>query len=911
MMTPGMTPGSVSPVAAARPPALAGLLSGVEAGEASFDVMLADTPVPDESRDSGVAAKALPDPSPDPATALPDPALVAMTVAPPQPPRPAAEPPPETTPSPCATASAGVPAAFAVQQAQRPAPDSAETAVQDGAVLPATSVPVAAALAVPPSRTTPDTPSATWAKAAGPARLRSPDVRFTDMAPTPSAPKGAVPSGAASSAGMVGAQDIRSTIPLSANGTGGMVRPAPAPEPVLPEGPVTFAAAMTAPYRTGASGQLQVAVTPAPKQGAAGPADTSPAWPLLPAVDPARPGAKPQASPDLAGAATGADPRSSAAADNQWPGRRALGATGPLQPRVAEARPQVSLPGAQGNVTQPDRDTASPSGQANMARPTAPNPTVPEKTPLPLPNPSHAASSPASTTGGSGTAAPPVETAPPLQLAGTTPNRSRQGGPVTVPAPALLPLPDVPPAPSFAFSPVELQPRPVPPGSGDGEARQATVPLPPRAFPAQPGIPISQANPDQGATVTETDRGIPTPKDTPAPVSSGPAIAAQTDATPETAIGSGSTEVHRPLLQHRPSGDADLTVRATRAYQSAGMGPDLRVSRRVPAQTEADLPLPVIAEADPAKGRKGVQTPDAAPNAAKGPATLTLAPSPVPAAGKHPSPEHPSGPPPEIVAASASMPRPIPTRAVMSGQGAVGTGVHLAAGPTGTPVEPVGPAPAAGIPAGSAHQRRRPVKDETPAPATPPGAATNGPPIPESPVPAEPRPLWLSETGAIAAPDPLAVPTLSAHTGQTLTAPTGPLPSVPVAQLAPLAVAIATDPGSGAVEVALSPDELGRLHMLISTEGDSLRIAMTVERPDTLDLLRRHSEQLLADLRQAGFGGATLSFGQGSAGEGRMAGSAPTEPPPPPADAVHADTPPLPAYPRGQSTGHAPLDLRL
>jgi flagellar hook-length control protein FliK len=155
---------------------------------------------------------------------------------------------------------------------------------------------------------------------------------------------------------------------------------------------------------------------------------------------------------------------------------------------------------------------------------------------------------------------------------------------------------------------------------------------------------------------------------------------------------------------------------------------------------------------------------------------------------------------------------------------------------------------------------------------------------------------------------------------------------VPLSHLAPLAIAIARDPGSGALQIGLSPEELGQMHMQVTTEGEVLRIAMTVERPDTLDLLRRHADQLLADLRQAGLGDATLSFrqgqpgegqagegqtgqgqaGQGQAGQGRAGdgqsgggragqGSMPAPP---------ATAPPPPGTASG-GLGHAPLDLRL
>ena len=184
---------------------------------------------------------------------------------------------------------------------------------------------------------------------------------------------------------------------------------------------------------------------------------------------------------------------------------------------------------------------------------------------------------------------------------------------------------------------------------------------------------------------------------------------------------------------------------------------------------------------------------------------------------------------------------------------------------------------------------------------------------PAPPIPAEHLSAWVGDgtSGALAATGPLSLPPTLAPPNQSFPATQAPMSPVSVTQLAPLAVAIATDPGSGALDVALAPDELGRLHMHVTTEGDNLRIAMTVERPDTLDLLRRHSDQLLADLRQAGFGGATLSFGQGGTGEGRTAASAPTEPPPQSADPARPETTAPSAYPRGQSTGHAPLDLRL
>ncbi len=73
----------------------------------------------------------------------------------------------------------------------------------------------------------------------------------------------------------------------------------------------------------------------------------------------------------------------------------------------------------------------------------------------------------------------------------------------------------------------------------------------------------------------------------------------------------------------------------------------------------------------------------------------------------------------------------------------------------------------------------------------------------------------------------------------------------------------------GPVEVLLSPAELGHVRFEILHRGEQVQIVLSAERPDTLDLLRRNSDALLSDFRQAGFTGASLSFGGwGGAGQG-------------------------------------------
>ncbi|MBB1491722.1 MULTISPECIES: flagellar hook-length control protein FliK [unclassified Paracoccus (in: a-proteobacteria)] len=64
----------------------------------------------------------------------------------------------------------------------------------------------------------------------------------------------------------------------------------------------------------------------------------------------------------------------------------------------------------------------------------------------------------------------------------------------------------------------------------------------------------------------------------------------------------------------------------------------------------------------------------------------------------------------------------------------------------------------------------------------------------------------------------------------------------------------------GQVELILNPVELGRVTVLLGTEGNPGHLAMFVERPETLDLIRRHGEQLLRELRDGGMSDPSLDI---------------------------------------------------
>ena len=132
-----------------------------------------------------------------------------------------------------------------------------------------------------------------------------------------------------------------------------------------------------------------------------------------------------------------------------------------------------------------------------------------------------------------------------------------------------------------------------------------------------------------------------------------------------------------------------------------------------------------------------------------------------------------------------------------------------------------------------------------------------------------------------------------------------PLPAVPAQLIRHLAAA-----QTGAVDVLLQPEELGHVKFQIQQQGDSVRILLSAERPETLDLLRRHSDQLLQEFRQSGFSQASLSFGQWDQQQ--------RSPAPPPelvaqfdADFVEAPAAPRPPPVAVNATSGQGLNLRL
>lgn len=83
-------------------------------------------------------------------------------------------------------------------------------------------------------------------------------------------------------------------------------------------------------------------------------------------------------------------------------------------------------------------------------------------------------------------------------------------------------------------------------------------------------------------------------------------------------------------------------------------------------------------------------------------------------------------------------------------------------------------------------------------------------------------------------------------------------------QIVTVVVELAKPGAAGTVEVSLSPKELGGIRIEMQPRPDGLHIHLVAERPETSDLIRRHLDQLLTDLRTGGFSQTTFSFGQWS-----------------------------------------------
>ncbi len=194
-------------------------------------------------------------------------------------------------------------------------------------------------------------------------------------------------------------------------------------------------------------------------------------------------------------------------------------------------------------------------------------------------------------------------------------------------------------------------------------------------------------------------------------------------------------------------------------------------------------------------------------------------------------------------------------------------------------------------------------------PETSPEVAAKDLPSPAVILPADASALALDLPPDQTAPDPVPpslTPLQDIQQPLPLALRDAPLriaPEVMTHQVAHLILSQAED----RAELLLDPAELGRLRFEITQRGEGVQIVVMAERPETMDLLRRHADQLLDDLQAMGFSGSALGFGHWD--------GPPQQTPTPPPDEGMVQMPlpapiqfPVAPPPRGAAGG---LNLRL
>jgi hypothetical protein len=83
--------------------------------------------------------------------------------------------------------------------------------------------------------------------------------------------------------------------------------------------------------------------------------------------------------------------------------------------------------------------------------------------------------------------------------------------------------------------------------------------------------------------------------------------------------------------------------------------------------------------------------------------------------------------------------------------------------------------------------------------------------------------------------------------------------SVPVQIAQQIAVSVSVSE-SGHTELRLNPEELGRVRLSLSGAEGGLTVSITAERPETADLLRRHTDSLAREFAALGYGDVGFHF---------------------------------------------------
>jgi hypothetical protein len=160
--------------------------------------------------------------------------------------------------------------------------------------------------------------------------------------------------------------------------------------------------------------------------------------------------------------------------------------------------------------------------------------------------------------------------------------------------------------------------------------------------------------------------------------------------------------------------------------------------------------------------------------------------------------------------------------------------------------------------------------------------------------------------------DPLAIdpiagePRLASLTATTTAANHLQRPDLPAQVARQLAEAIQQTPNRP-VEITLKPQELGAVRLSVQQAELGIVVSLTAERPETLELMRRHIDQLGQEFQAMGYANIAFSFAGGDTGSQTQSDDTPT-----PNSAETEDTATAPATHIHLATGTTSgVDMRL
>lgn len=308
-----------------------------------------------------------------------------------------------------------------------------------------------------------------------------------------------------------------------------------------------------------------------------------------------------------------------------------------------------------------------------------------------------------------------------------------------------------------------------------------------------------------------------------------------------------------------PAGSEEILQATSPGASPVGDLPSGPAAATAPLPTEDGAPVPSIpAGSLPVARAMDASLPDLAKavteSIQRGKAgAMEPPPSAVPSLSGGPAPPEPVAPPVAVGQTGAEHPAtrlaaPVPTAFSLllskAGLAAMGEGGEEKA--EATPATATAAAPP--IPLVGADLRLMPV-------GAPMAAAMRRPDLPgDSGGDAEADPAVIGMTTGTNSSTPFAAAVAEGQGGTAAEAARLPLRQ--------MATTLAAHPDQG-VELVLAPEELGRVRLVLHPADGGVSVRIVADRPETLDLMRRHAAELAGELQSLGFGTVNFGFGEG------------------------------------------------